>query len=294
MDMTSTARDAAAPWRDKIMQAWQKQVGSIVETGQLLIAAKKALEHGQYQRMIAAELPFKKRTAQMLMQIAEHPTLTKAQHVAVLPSSWGTLYELAQIPPKLLEDLIKQKRIHPKLERSEVDALRGKKKKEKAKPGDSCHKSIDRYIGTITKKAKEGLSDLEYAAIASDVREAGKRLAGMMVNLKDLTKKDAPHGTPRKSRKRKEEDWSDRDFDDHIFHVETCATSIAAEAENFGLELAKIDHKRINIEAVNSMIGVLLKSIEMIRRSIDVLRPLQQSAGEGKQGDDKSHLKVVQ
>ncbi len=106
-----------------ICEAWQRGVESIIETGRRLIKAKKALEHGDFESMLYAKLPFSPSTAQRLMAIAENPVLSKAAHVQVLPPSWGTLYELTKLPVPLLTAKIKDGTITPKLERKAACAL---------------------------------------------------------------------------------------------------------------------------------------------------------------------------
>ena len=52
-----------AQWAKQICASAQRTVGSILETGRLLIAAKKALDHGEFESMIANDLPFDASTA---------------------------------------------------------------------------------------------------------------------------------------------------------------------------------------------------------------------------------------
>jgi len=70
--------------------------------------------------MIENELPFKPRTGQMLMRIAADERLSKAQHVSLLPPSWGTLYELTKLSDKAFEERIENGAIHPEMERKDV------------------------------------------------------------------------------------------------------------------------------------------------------------------------------
>jgi hypothetical protein len=125
---TDTAVSTAIPhsWQEHvkiISAAWQKGVASIVETGAALVRAKLELDHGAFEAMVQIKLPFAPRTARALMTIARHPVISNRQHVAVLPSSWGTLAELAKLPAPLLTAKIKDGTITPKLERKGVCAL---------------------------------------------------------------------------------------------------------------------------------------------------------------------------
>jgi DUF3102 family protein len=107
----------------RITAAWQKTTASIIETGCLLIEAKRQLQHGQWSAMVEEKLPFGQRTAQMLMEIGRSPILSNPQHVSFLPPSWGTLYKLTELPEQELEELIATGKITCETERSEVEEM---------------------------------------------------------------------------------------------------------------------------------------------------------------------------
>jgi len=107
-------------WKERILDAWRKGVEAILDTGYLLAEAKKSLPHGEWQDLIAKELPFKARTAQMLMAIAADERLAKPQHVALLPPSWGALYDLTRLDDQQFESAVKDGTIHPDMERREI------------------------------------------------------------------------------------------------------------------------------------------------------------------------------
>lgn len=96
----------------------------MIATGQALIEAKAALAHGEFEAMIKSDLPFGARAAQMLMKIAKDGRLTNAKHVSLLPSSWGTLYELTKLDTPTFEKAIETKAIRPDMERGEAQRLR--------------------------------------------------------------------------------------------------------------------------------------------------------------------------
>src|SRR5215472_16567722 len=106
----------------RIRTAWQKGVVSILETGRLLIEAKRELPGGFY-AMVAEQLPFSPGTAWRLMAIAEHAVLSDAAHVPCLPPAWGTLYELTKLPDAVLRAKLADGTINPKLERNTVTAM---------------------------------------------------------------------------------------------------------------------------------------------------------------------------
>src|SRR3954471_20988341 len=55
----------ANPWTARINDAYQKTVEAVFEIGRLLIQARDDLPHGEFQRMVARDLPFKARWARM-------------------------------------------------------------------------------------------------------------------------------------------------------------------------------------------------------------------------------------
>jgi hypothetical protein len=85
---------------------YAKSVEAIIKTGLELIAAKEALPHGAFQRMMRSDLPFKERTAQKFMAVARHPVLSNASNWSHLPPSWTSLYQLSRLDSEFLSDLI--------------------------------------------------------------------------------------------------------------------------------------------------------------------------------------------
>jgi len=104
----------------KITNAWQKSIDSIFECGDLLIEAKGKLKHGEFQKMIEELLPFKPRTAEMLMKIAADTRLTNAKHASLLPSSWYTLYRLTTLSDEHFEAALADGTIHPEMTRADI------------------------------------------------------------------------------------------------------------------------------------------------------------------------------
>lgn len=124
-------------WAERISAAWREQVPSIFETGNLLESAKAELiangKRREWLKMIKEELPFGKRTANMLIAIATHDNLRSEKHVSHLPAHWGTLYELTKLTPEQFDAGIKSRAINPKMERKDVAQLRGLARKEPKK-----------------------------------------------------------------------------------------------------------------------------------------------------------------
>lgn len=110
---------------------WRKQVPSIVATGKNLIKMKKALGHGNWQKLVGSgprglvpgKLDFGPRVAQMLMKIAKNPVLSNPQNFAHLPPQYPTLDALDAFAPDLLQVMIDSGEVHPALKLGEARAL---------------------------------------------------------------------------------------------------------------------------------------------------------------------------
>jgi hypothetical protein len=104
--------EITAEW-DQIDVGRRLSVEAIIKTGNKLIEAKAALDHGKWGKLFEEGplfhtdereldkpklLPFGQRTAERLMRIAENPFLSNPTHVSILPPSWGTLDALAGLP----------------------------------------------------------------------------------------------------------------------------------------------------------------------------------------------------
>lgn len=108
-----------------VLEAWGKAVQGIIETGQRLIEKKAEKGHGWWLTFVEHHLPFSERTTQMLMGIGRHSAISNPQHVADLPASWGTLAELARLPPAEVETAITEGRITADMSRADAEELTG-------------------------------------------------------------------------------------------------------------------------------------------------------------------------
>ena len=107
-------------WEKKIRVAWQKSIAAIFEVGDLLIAAKQELPHGQFEAMVENALPFGPRTAERLMAIAADQRLRNPTHVSHLPCSWGTLYELTKLSDERFAELLADGTINSEMTRADI------------------------------------------------------------------------------------------------------------------------------------------------------------------------------
>lgn len=111
-------------WAVRISERWKDSVGAIIEAGRLLMDAKRTLGHGNFLKMFEnKEVPFGDSTARKLMAISSKQQILKQEHVPVLPSSWGTLYELTRLDDATWELAMEEGKIHPEMQRKDVAIL---------------------------------------------------------------------------------------------------------------------------------------------------------------------------
>jgi hypothetical protein len=97
-------------WASRINEHLTQGVQSFIEAGQDLIAATDKLDHGQIQFLFQpGVLRVSQRTAQMLMRIARHPVLSKANNYSLLPPTLNVLYKLSKLDESYLQQAIEVK-----------------------------------------------------------------------------------------------------------------------------------------------------------------------------------------
>jgi hypothetical protein len=119
-----SSEDRTSFYVEQINARWQSCVTSIIDVGRLLLRAKDELGYGTFHNMVEHRMPFGKRTAQMLMCIAEHPIIANQANHGSLPPSWRTLYELTTLPTETLQTMLADGRLNPHLERKDVAHIR--------------------------------------------------------------------------------------------------------------------------------------------------------------------------
>jgi hypothetical protein len=111
-------------WAARITDAWQRQIPSIFEVGSLLEAAKTELRHGDFVKMVKADLPFSRSTANKLMRIAASDHVRNAESIPHLPAHWAILHGLTLLTAEQFERGIKSGAINTKMKLKDVRALR--------------------------------------------------------------------------------------------------------------------------------------------------------------------------
>lgn len=133
----------------------QGAVEQVVAAGDLLVAAKAKLDHGEFGDMIEADLPFGGRTARRLMAIAEDPwirdQISNRTHESVLPASWMTLYEITRLPPERRDELVAGGVINPTMQRRDIATVAKQEHRDRreAELGDKIRALPDQRFGVI-------------------------------------------------------------------------------------------------------------------------------------------------
>ena len=118
-------------WADRITHALGRSVEAILDVGRLMLAVKKAKDHGEWEKCfkghpqaVANPVRFSVGTAKMYMKIAVHPVLSNRNLSYDLPPSWKTLHELTFLPESELDRLIATGVIAPDMRKADAVMLR--------------------------------------------------------------------------------------------------------------------------------------------------------------------------
>jgi len=95
-------------WVQLIAQSWRESIEGIIQTGQHLIDAKEAIEHGEFVKMCESDLPFGYRHANRLMSIAGDKRISNVTHGSHLPTSISALYEITKLKDDAFENAFEQ------------------------------------------------------------------------------------------------------------------------------------------------------------------------------------------
>jgi N6-adenosine-specific RNA methylase IME4 len=117
----------AQVWANHITTCWRASFEGILETGRLLIAAKEALAHGEWEEMRDKLLPFKKNTAARLMAIANDERISNVANSPLLPPVWTTLYDLTKLDDDKFEERVRDGTIRPDMVAKDISPDLGKK-----------------------------------------------------------------------------------------------------------------------------------------------------------------------
>lgn len=114
----------AADWAARIRFAYSNTLGSIIAVGRELTAAKGALPHGAFEKMVRGDLPFSEATARKFMAIAAHEALADEILWPALPAAWTLLYEFAhRLTPAQVRQFIAERVIRPEMSAADFGAV---------------------------------------------------------------------------------------------------------------------------------------------------------------------------
>lgn len=106
-----------------IRREWSNALEATVAIGRRLNEARATLPHGDYEAMVANDLPFSPATARKLRECAE---LVDSGKVPLdrLPEAYSTVYAIATLPDEVRQDALDAGVIRPDMTRAEVEGLR--------------------------------------------------------------------------------------------------------------------------------------------------------------------------
>jgi hypothetical protein len=111
----------------EIRRLWQDAQERFILIGRYLVQAKQTLAHGEFQKMIAEELPFGVTVAYRLRTVAEAVDGGRLPQDSV-PRDYTVAYELARMPDEQLELAKSESLVRPDVTRREVNSFRTKLK----------------------------------------------------------------------------------------------------------------------------------------------------------------------
>ena len=123
----------------ELTRLWREAQDRFVAIGEYLMHARETLAHGEYERMVASDLPFGRAVAHTLRTVAAAVREGKLQRPE-LPRSYTTAYFLATLPPNQLALARSRGLVRHDVPRSSVDAFRRELRGAMADPALELHR----------------------------------------------------------------------------------------------------------------------------------------------------------
>lgn len=119
--LSNTVRElnARADYIEEIGKLWQDATEKFLAIGRYLRQAKERLRHGEYEAMIAADLPFGKHVAWQFKAIAEAVDGGRVREHE-LPPSYTTAYKLVEMKPEVFARARSENLVRPSVTRREI------------------------------------------------------------------------------------------------------------------------------------------------------------------------------
>jgi hypothetical protein len=102
----------------RINDLWQDVHHRFLMIGRLLAQAKKVLPHGEFDRMVEAELPFTAGIASQLRAVAEAVDTNRL--VLELPKTYSVAYQLTTLDDDALDRARREGLVHPNVRRADL------------------------------------------------------------------------------------------------------------------------------------------------------------------------------
>jgi hypothetical protein len=103
----------------RIKDLWQDVHHRFLMIGRLLVQAKKVLPHGEFDKMVEAELPFTAGIASQLRAVAEAVD-TNRLAIDEMPKTYSVAYQLTTLDDEALKKARQEGLVHPDVRRAEV------------------------------------------------------------------------------------------------------------------------------------------------------------------------------
>ena len=127
-------------YAEELTRLWREAQDRFVAIGEYLTHAKETLPHGEYERMVASDLPFGRAVAHTLRTVAmavREGRLAKPE----LPRSYTTAYFLATLEPDHLALARERGLVRHDVPRSTIDAFRRELRRS---PEDNIYQELNR------------------------------------------------------------------------------------------------------------------------------------------------------
>ena len=121
--------DQINKYKSAIVANWNESRDAIIKVGMTLKEAKANTHKGKFNekswlKLVESELPFTKRTADRLIEIAKCKWITSGKHNDSLPVSWGTLHAISKLTKEQFEDGVKTSAITSNSTRSDIETFK--------------------------------------------------------------------------------------------------------------------------------------------------------------------------
>lgn len=142
---------------ERIKSLWERARDDFLSIGRWLVIAKARMEHGEFEAMIRAELPFSPSRARQLRTVAEFVDSGRVP-LERLPPADSVIYEIATLSDD--EFRAAEPEIRPTLTRLEAKAFKRKPRDAAPDPAGSTRSELVRRIARLRQELEEAEAQL--------------------------------------------------------------------------------------------------------------------------------------